>query len=93
MFFDPLAISEIIQKSRIFSRKNKKDINKKRYLLVLNIYRAKVSLSMDFIHLILKNDYIVMFLFDRTEIIDICTYGCTRRFGILGALGVVLRPP
>ena len=30
MFFDPLAISEIIQKSQIFSRKNKNFINKKR---------------------------------------------------------------
>ena len=38
MFFDPLAISDIIKKSRIFSRKNKKYTNKKRYLLVLNIY-------------------------------------------------------
>ena len=31
MFFDPLVISEIIKKSRIFSRKNKKIKNKKRY--------------------------------------------------------------
>ena len=33
MFFDPLAISDIIKKSRIFSRKNKKDKNKKRYFM------------------------------------------------------------
>ena len=31
MFFDPLVISEIIKKSRIFSRKNKNFKNKKRY--------------------------------------------------------------